>query len=194
MNRPAFKSNETIGRGQHGSCSTGADLNALRSPAPTSGRGSQDGFTLIELIVVIVVLSVLAAIAVPIYIDLGREARLASLKSLTGTLWTAANNVHLMCGLTPPCDYENYSQNNLIIDNRFASVDYGWPNAGDGLNNGQIDAWITYEGFTASLPLWSQTKFSKDDAPDPDNCAVVYEEATFHPDRIPTITSSTSGC
>ena len=39
---------------------------------------SQKGFTLIELIMVIVILAILSVVAVPIYVDLRNEARLAS--------------------------------------------------------------------------------------------------------------------
>jgi MSHA pilin protein MshA len=53
----------------------------------------QSGFTLIELVIVIVVLGILAALAVPRFISLQREARIAVIDSLFTTLRSGSNVV-----------------------------------------------------------------------------------------------------
>ena len=49
-------------------------------------KNQQSGFTLIELVVVIVILAALAAIALPRYINLGTDARAASVNGVAGGL------------------------------------------------------------------------------------------------------------
>ena len=58
------------------------------SSAPA--RLAQTGFTLIELVMVIVILSVLAAVAVPKFIDLGTDAKAAALSGIAGSLTSAS--------------------------------------------------------------------------------------------------------
>ena len=58
---------------------------------PIQSLRLQAGFTLIELVMVIVILAVLAAVAIPKFVDLGTDAKAAALSAVAGSLTTAAS-------------------------------------------------------------------------------------------------------
>src|SRR5690349_12238540 len=103
-------------------------------------KSSQRGFTLIELVVVIVILGILAAFAVPRFMGMEGEARAATVKSLGGSLMSAASMAHAKCQ-AQSCGTSGAIQ----VDGRGVTMAFSYPNAATIQNTLQ-----SVDGFQAS--------------------------------------------
>ena len=121
---------------------------------------NESGFTLIELVVVISILGILAAFAVPRFISLETEARVATTQSLAGSVRSAAALAHglwLAQGSPATVDMEGQT---ITITN-------GYPSAAT------IDDTLADDtGF--AFAAGANGVWTKDGATTPATCAVTY--------------------
>ena len=155
-------------------------------------KNRQAGFTLIELVVVIIILSVLAAFALPRFINLGSQARVASVNGVAGGLRAAVAIVqsqYIALGQT--------TSPVTMLDGTLVTVNTGATNGGvptgaaagignalQAANNAQ-----PVDGYTTSYAVPAAVTF-RPTPPNVATCQAAYNGTT----GVVTVTATVAGC
>ena len=145
-------------------------------------KKQQQGFTLIELVIVIVILGILAAFAVPRFADTSTDARKSTVKGLEGSLRSAAALAHATA-----LAQSKAASASISMEGTTVSMTEHYPAAS---SLGIAAALADYSGF--SIETSGTFRFEKEGAGTLATCSVTYAVATAT--TPPTITRADSGC
>jgi MSHA pilin protein MshA len=145
---------------------------------------TEDGFTLIELVVVITILAILAAFAVPRFTSLEGQARLAATQALAGSVRSGAALAHAVW-----LSQGDPSSTSVTMEGQPITMAHGYPDAAT--IEGTL---IEYTGFELTTPGGSAvfTKESPSGTPIP-NCFVTYTPPAAA-NQAPQVIATTGGC
>ncbi len=149
---------------------------------------NKKGFTLIELVIVIVILGILAAVAVPKFVGLTKEAKTSAVNGFAGSLRAAVNIVHAKWLVTDNnSDVVNLEGTTICVDNKTNNNVTGYPFADKDVTNsacGGISKAINFDNNTFILD--NSTK----------HCTVFYYKSTNDSNLIKmcSATSTTGDC
>ncbi|MEE8264250.1 MAG: prepilin-type N-terminal cleavage/methylation domain-containing protein [Gammaproteobacteria bacterium] len=143
----------------------------------------QQGFTLIELVVVITILGILAAFALPRFAGLEVDARKATVDGLAGSVRAASALAHSLQLAQAKSTGEPVTMEGQVVTmvERYPTSD------SPGIQSSLQD--IT--GFTG-VAAGSDWRFEKTGATTPASCSVLYAAAAAG--GSPTITPTKTGC
>ncbi|MEC6832672.1 prepilin-type N-terminal cleavage/methylation domain-containing protein [Photobacterium toruni] len=160
----------------------------------------QQGFTLIELVVVIVILGILAVTAAPKFMNLQGDARNASLQGLKGAIQGAAGIVY---GKAAIAGIESSPSGAVSAGTGTVNTEFGYPTAskdgivkaveGLGENTSDTDFVVVKDSQTDGKTIKFTFKNYANDTTPPKNCFLTYYAATS-PSQAASVILDTGAC
>ena len=150
----------------------------------------QQGFTLIELIMVIVILGILAAFAIPKFANLGADARRSTMQGVEGAMKSASAISHaawLANGTNPA---------SVTLEGASVAMFNGYPSPAGIVVAANITggAAATDAGDFIVLTNATTTTVRAKGATTPASCQVVYTRSSAAANTPPVITSTLTNC
>ena len=144
---------------------------------------TQKGFTLIELVMVIVILGILAATALPKFVDLGGEAKVSVMKGVEGAMRGANVSIYAKAAVNNQLG----ATGSVTINGGPVTTVYGYATNGTQLALAMDLSPLS--DFTVAAGAIQRTGVAT-----PANCQIAYTAATATVAPIYTATLSTAGC
>jgi MSHA pilin protein MshA len=152
-------------------------------------RSPQHGFTLIELVFVIVIIGILAAFAIPKFVDLTTDARAATAHGMLGTVRSAAEQVK---ALAIAQGKDDDATSTVTVEGAPVTIAFGYPTA----NAAGIGAAVQIgtSGFTPDTATVGTVEWEVTTADTPDNCKAAYDWTTPVENGRPAISEDVTDC